>query len=242
MFKVSYDYKRELDSHMMKNTEWGAVAYLSHSKYGIKDSQGNISTPRINNNSNYVTGYAGTEEPTTATSPSSIEGNIYEKINPGLDGEYTVNYYNPSSVIASTTGNYSGIYDMSGGTAEYVMGNINNSPGESSVTTIISDFYQNSMWNKYVDKYASAASMAYSNRILGDATGEMGPFYMEAELTGSTNFKSSWYQDYAHFIIEGWPWFFRGFAYNGGTSAGIFAMNSINGVNGEISFRITLAP
>ena len=28
-------YQRELDSHMMKNTEWGAVAYLSHSIYGI---------------------------------------------------------------------------------------------------------------------------------------------------------------------------------------------------------------
>ena len=27
-FKNSYDYKRDLDSHMMKNTEWGSVAYL----------------------------------------------------------------------------------------------------------------------------------------------------------------------------------------------------------------------
>ena len=42
-FKTSYDYNRELDSHMMKNTEWGAVAYLSHSKYG------NIASLRINN-------------------------------------------------------------------------------------------------------------------------------------------------------------------------------------------------
>src|SRR5699024_208274 len=31
MFYTSYDYKRDLDSHMMKNTEWGAVAYLQHS-------------------------------------------------------------------------------------------------------------------------------------------------------------------------------------------------------------------
>jgi len=31
-FYSTYDYKRNLDSHMMKNTEWGAVAYLQHSK------------------------------------------------------------------------------------------------------------------------------------------------------------------------------------------------------------------
>ena len=35
MFMNSYNYERGLDSHMLKNTEWGAVAYLSHSAYGI---------------------------------------------------------------------------------------------------------------------------------------------------------------------------------------------------------------
>ena len=50
IFKTSYNYHRELDSHMMKNTEWGAVAYLSHSKYGINKEI------NINNNSNYITG------------------------------------------------------------------------------------------------------------------------------------------------------------------------------------------
>jgi len=44
-FKVSYDYLRSDESHMMKNTEWGAVAYLQHSKYG---SATNV---RSNNNS-----------------------------------------------------------------------------------------------------------------------------------------------------------------------------------------------
>ena len=55
---ASYNYKRELDSHMMKNTEWGAVAYLQHSKYGSSTSV------RINNNSAYITGYAAKNEPT----------------------------------------------------------------------------------------------------------------------------------------------------------------------------------
>ena len=36
-FYTSYNYKRDLESHMMKNTEWGAVAYLTQSKYGRCD-------------------------------------------------------------------------------------------------------------------------------------------------------------------------------------------------------------
>ena len=55
MFETAYNYKRDNDSHMMKNTEWGALAYLSHSKYGINTEV------RINNNSNYITGYAATD-------------------------------------------------------------------------------------------------------------------------------------------------------------------------------------
>ena len=57
-FYSSYNYKRELDSHMMKNTEWGAVAYLQHSVYGSQVSV------RINNNNSYITGYQANDEPT----------------------------------------------------------------------------------------------------------------------------------------------------------------------------------
>jgi len=49
-FKIMYDYNRSLDSHMMKNTEWGAVAYLSHSKYGAGKEIG------INNYEGHMTG------------------------------------------------------------------------------------------------------------------------------------------------------------------------------------------
>ena len=34
IFSNCYNMNRELDSHMMKNTEWGAVAYLTVSRYG----------------------------------------------------------------------------------------------------------------------------------------------------------------------------------------------------------------
>jgi hypothetical protein len=47
---TNYGLTSEYDAHMMKNTEWGAVAYLSHSKYGIN---GEIS---INSSTSYYTG------------------------------------------------------------------------------------------------------------------------------------------------------------------------------------------
>jgi len=43
-----------VDPHMAKNDEWGAVAYLSKSKYGKQTEE-----VFINNNSNFITGIAG---------------------------------------------------------------------------------------------------------------------------------------------------------------------------------------
>ena len=238
-FKASYDYNRDLDSHMMKNTEWGAVAYLSHSKYG------HIGSVRVNNNSAYITGYSATVEPTKGyNNAASIDGNRFENKTLGNDGQYTVNYYNTASVVSSTTGNYSGVYDMSGGTHEYVMGNINNVASSSNITSVITNFYTNELWGKYYDKYLNQTSVSvYSNRILGDSTGEMGPFFSEKDPDTYTRNKSSWYGDYANFAYSTYPWFKRGGSYHDGTSSGVFSsFNDSGATNTGIGFRVVLTP
>ena len=132
-YTVGLHYEQELNSHMMKNTEWGAVAYLQHSKYGSHTSV------RINNNYNFLTGYAAVREPTTGyTATNVLCSNTPEACNEyggvskaGEDGIYNTNYFNKASVVASTTGNYSGIYDMSGGAWEYMMSGVDdNSTGD----------------------------------------------------------------------------------------------------------------
>ncbi len=240
-FKNSYDYNRNLDSHMMKNTEWGAVAYLQHSVYG---SQASV---RINNNSSYITGYSGTSEPTLGyNSGISIEGNRVESTSLGVDGTYTVNYFNNNSTVSSTTGNYSGIYDMSGGAWEYVMGYTTKATtvgGSSGITSLYPNFFSDSTYTKYWNKYASTVNTNYNNRILGDATGEMGPFGSEKDPDGSTRYKSSWYKDYAYFVHSSYPWFVRGGHWSNGTEAGSFAFSlSTGGTYTSISFRVVLAP
>ncbi len=217
MFKTSYEYLRDNESHMMKNTEWGAVAYLSHSQYGVNTEV------YINNNSTYLTGCGGD---TADASESSSCLNAYGS---KADGVYN----------QSTTGNISGIFDMSGGAWEYVMG-YNTSlgtGGSSGITSLYLDFFTNNEWDKYYDKYTSGSAVDYNNRILGDATGEMGPFYM------SKNYRSSWYSDLAYFVPPNIPWFNRGGAYSPAETAGMFSFNRDSGGSGTyVSFRVVLSP
>ena len=252
-FYTSYDYKRNLDSHMMKNTEWGAVAYLQHSAYG---SQASV---RINNNSSYITGYAANNEPTCGYTATNEECNRYCN-----DG--TCNTAYPNSVLASTTGNISGIYDMSGGAWEYVMGVMldQNEPmsgrnslynsgfngtfdcptcdNDTSGLTSLTGGYDFPD-KKYYDTYAYATvDEQYQRRIFGDATGEMGPFASATYLT-QTRQIGSWYADHAYFVSSSNPWFYRGGDSPIGLDAGMFAFGSAYGhVTTWRSFRVVLTP
>ena len=202
IFKTAYNYNRELDSHMMKNTEWGAVAYLSHSKYGINTEV------RINNNSDYLTGYSATDE----TDQSSYPGET------GTNSTKTLPYNTSTGYKASTTGNITGIYDMSGGAWEYVAGYMSSSSDASGFTSDELNTY-----SKYLDIYPSNSTItSYNNRILGDATGEIGLFYNYIDGDGKMRYHNSWYDDDSHFVESINPWFARGGAYNHGIIAGQF--------------------
>jgi len=198
-FKASYDYMRNEESHMMKNTEWGAVAYLQHSKYGSRASV------RINNNNSYLTGYAAVSEPTCGptTNYVSSDCNLI-----GTTSDVTQPYNTSTGYAASTTANVSGIYDMSGGAWEYVMGyntKASSVGGSSGLTSIYGDFFSSAEWKKYYDLYSNTNESVYTGRILGDATGEMGPFFDVTAPKGVAYHSSSWYNDYGIFTIAAYP-------------------------------------
>ena len=173
------------DAHMMKNMEWGAVAYLSHSQYGI-----NMEV-KINNYSGYITGR---------------QGNYTYNDFVLVDGEITTAKEAGTGTLASTTGNVYGVYDMSGGSNEYVMGMMKKSDG-----TLLyqgSGFNDNNMVeSKYYDLYEYGENSSdYTRSKLGDATGET----------------RGWYSDSHSFIYSSYGWFARGGAYNDGSGAGVF--------------------
>lgn len=115
--------QNDIDIHMIKNTEWQAVAILSSSKYGKTGNNKYDSKEKmiINNNSTY-TGKAYFNE----------ENYDYNVIGIGE--------------ASSTTGNTTGVYDMAGGKREYVMINndeinIFNKKSNSGFTTNVKDYY-----------------------------------------------------------------------------------------------------
>ncbi len=221
IFKTAYNYYRELDSHMMKNTEWGAVAYLSHSKYGINTEV------RINNNSAYLTGYAATDE-TDQTSYPGVSGTT---------SDVTLPYNTPTGYKASTTGNITGIYDMSGGARDCVAGYVPSSSDASGFTLADLNIY-----SKYLDLYPDNTTIkSWNNRILGDATGEMGPFYYYVDKDNNKRYHNNWYNDNSCFLDSNNPWFYRGGLYVDGVLASQFYFNDYTGnTNTGIGFRLVL--
>jgi len=206
-FESMYHYNRNLDSHMIKNMEWGATAFLSHSKYGIGKEIVK------NNYFGFMTGCG---------SATMTEGQNYSNM---CDGYITVN-----GLQASTTGNVTGIYDMSGGAYEYVAGYRMNTYGSSGFDANSIAKYS----SKYFDVYSESSNTAtYQYRILGDATGEMGPF---------ANNKGSWYEDSSLFVNPTFPWFYRGGYYRDDAGVGIFSFNRTSGdAYGSFSTRLVLA-
>ena len=231
------------DSHMIKNTEWGAVAYLSQSVYGKYANSAYTGANKevyINNywnNSQTLTGCsAGAPSTVNATSCAYT----YEKSNTGTG--------------ASTTGNIYGIYDMSGGAYEYVMGNMKANGNTQQQSGYSTSSNQTSGFNgpnytggattggraypaaKYYDTYNySASNKDHSTRYIpGDAT------YEVSQEDGKNN---GWYSDYANFVSTSNPWFLRGGFYGAAAGAGMFSFASADGgANGVFSFRLVLTP
>ena len=177
------------DSHMMKNMEWGAVAYLKQSKYGLGTTD-----IAVNTNSNFYTGG-------------------------GQSDAYKTN------VAQSTTGNIYGVYDMSGGACEYVMGNMKNSSNAfyssyAGFTTAPDSKYYDSY------KYDSSSYTTHARGKLGDATKET--------LATFGNSSGGWYGDGGFFPDSSNSWLFRGGYYGDGTVAGVFYFYHYNG--GGISY------
>ena len=199
-----YGFETRNETHMMKNMEWGAVVYLSHSKYGINKE---IAMNSVITN-------------TTGCGPQSAGSTS--------TGATCNSYTTTLGQSASTTGNVYGIYDMNAGASEYMMGNMVYSNGQlmsgykesdndnSAFTGVLYDNDKGTSFTgtypfpnkRYYDKYSYGTSYTeYTRGKLGDATIEMAP----------TESRNNWYSSHALFVNSYNPWFVRG-----GDTANIF--------------------
>ena len=152
------------DSHMLTNMEWGATYYLTNSKYG-RCTSGSCTMVTINNCKTKITGIGANN---VAEEGSSTTCTTDENKYNGTKG-----------ILASTTGNITGVYDMSGGSWEYVMANSSSKSGFYSyeVNDAGTNFTYSVTNAKYLTTYAYGTTIndqaAYNRGRLGDAIIEM---------------------------------------------------------------------
>ena len=220
-----------IDPHMMKNNEWGAVAYLTQSSYG---RNGNQVTPNANgysNNKYIYTGYAGNG--TSASNP-------YD----GTTQPTNIYYYNTSEgMLASTTGNITGLYDMSGGAWEYVAGYVDTE--HNNINNGLTLIEASSKYKNVYIAIAEDGSLATSGNDKQAKNYEaMQDIYGDAvyETSKNASVNSSWHGDDSACPYSSSPFFARGGYYYNGSSAGLFYfVNSVGGGYTLGSFRPVLA-
>ena len=217
----------EVDTHMSKNNEWGAVAYLTQSIYGRCTSSTSCTEVYINNSTGMYTGRSGGNvggstpiNGTYTDQTSTTQNNTYGFY---TYDDYLLNYntntkgnkVSGKGTGASTTGTINGIYDMSGGAADYVMGVLADPNGKprsggnssnSGFTGMLKDgtiytgiaFPDSKYYNLYTD------NSSYIGHALTETQG--------------------WYNDYASFINSERPWIIRGGFFMQENDSGIFSI------------------
>ena len=244
--KINYvvdNEKDKIDAHIAKNVDWGAVVYLSHSKYGICTN--GVCNNIRNNNVNTLNDINGP----SVTGCSSVNPNgsmvVSDTCNTNYSRAYNDNEY---GVLASTTYSIYGIYDMSGGSWETTMGVMKSEDGKSIISgrnetrnsgytgilfddndkkIITKNYVGMSLPNsKYYDLYDFDTDIYSVNRShYGDATGET--IY--------------WYEDFHVFVVNPVAWFMRGGLYNHNINDGVFAYGAQTGLVSPLrSFRTVI--
>ena len=220
------------DSHLMKNSEWGAVSYLSQSKYGLNGE--NIYVNNVNLNSS--TGATTSVYAVTGCAGATADAEKVETTIDAINNRTASNIYvwtQKNGQKASSTGTIYGIYDMSGGVWERTAGLV--ASGNDNLTT-----YGSSLINAVTK--ASGASTTYESTpyvivypsddsgITNQDTASTENYKVNTKIYGDAIREtstagvgqSSWYSDYSYFAGYDSPFLVRGGNFWDSTGAGLF--------------------
>jgi len=172
----------ETDSHQMKNSEWGAVVYLTQSQYGRNGTEPSMNSLNLNNKDNKniyaVTGFAGTGA--GITDITKVSG-----------------YNTPAGLLGSSTGNITGVYDLNGCIWEYVTSYIENGDvGNTKLQQYATSYATSETSTKYATVYPYATNSNHNNAsgtIAEYGAARYGDAIMETANIGGTT--SGWNSD-----------------------------------------------
>ena len=209
------------DSHQMKNSEWGAVAYLSHSSYGRNGTEISLNNYYTSESNPWKTAITGMCTNGTSGDKSTALGNAYNT---------TI------GVLGSTTANMTGIYDLNGcvweRTAAYISnGHSNlNSYGSSYANTMENVDGYKTLSTKYVTVYPwDSTSDSDNNNYIVYKNLKYGYGDAILEISSSGTGTTSWNIDYSFFSRIDHPFFARGGPYQSSSNAGEFAFSDAYG-------------
>ena len=228
------------DSRMMKNSDWGAVTYLTTSIYG----KGAAMPVDINNcynqqtnwwDSDYNgrTGWGGGSSSAGGTTACAVGTND------------TGAYQTTQGQGASTTGNTSGIYDMVGGNWLYVMARLAND--NASFAGIYSDNsgFSSMPASKYFDNYPGAIFTDTSGNETDNvnhctwATCGGQAWSETTSVSPVSSFNQSWLGEISLSVDPYFPWVIRGGDASGGSDAGLFSAAAYDGsAHYALGFRV----
>ena len=164
--KSSFGLTSGANTHLIKNSEWGAVAYLCYSECG--------SAPMTNGAGTWLSDHYYDLYTGQGPKSSGDEGNY------SYDASH--NYSTSNGVLSSTTRNVTGVYDMAGGAWERVAGYLDNSNSYLDAYGVSEDgtikYFQNGKLNsRYAslwDSYEVSEEEKNNKITLSDGTVETG--------------------------------------------------------------------
>ena len=225
IYKLS---NKETDSHLIKNSEWGAVSYLGQSQYGLNGTNIRINNLTLNNSVKTIYAVTGYAAKTLQDGDTKLED-----ARPVSSTEKVYKWTEKEGQTASCTGTIYGIYDMSGGAWERTAAIVNNGNENLNIYgKAIMNALNNGKSTEYVTVYpkgetsgqslddASKSNYIANTKIYGDAIRET--------LTTGLG-QTSWYSDYSYVVGANTPFFVRGGNYWYTSGAGLFCFDRTAG-------------
>ncbi len=242
-------------SHMLKNSEWGAITYLAHSKYGAGINTDLYRESNVQRNSAYPSSSADadgtssqygitgcgpakaneTSSPSTYPDGTPLSADVIES--PTACSQDLTRAYNGSlGVLSSTTNTIYGVYDLSGGTSEYVMGNKTTSDTQSGGST---SYMKTPAQPPYVDLYKSSSGFGtepswssgsseslYNYDVCTFETCGGTATYETTTVQSVSSDLQSWGGAYSGFMQSRYPWFSRGSSSSDSSASPFYTFSS----------------
>ena len=241
-----YGFNKNItDSHLMKNSEWGVVNYLSESKYGLNGTKIYLNNVNLNNSEHSVYAISGCSS-SEIDVKNVIKTTIDDINNRTVENVYVWNQKNGTK--GSTTGTIYGIYDMAGGTSEkmasYIQNNNSNLTGYGK--SLIGNFEKSKYTMIYpcdlnVDNSSSSDLFSVSKANYNKNTKIYGDSIRETSELGDWGFNSWYGTSWSLYPALKCPFFNRGGNITDLNSSGLYMFSwNQGGADYSIGFRCVL--